>query len=127
MNRLFTNILTNDVAKTAAFYEAVFGMNRHYDSDWFVILVHDAQPGQEFGVLDRSSEIVPEVARGDFGGAMITFVVDDCEQTFLLAQGQGAAVVEAPQLMPYGQRRAVVRDPAGTVIDISSPEGEPTG
>lgn len=127
MNRLFTNILTDDVAETAAFYEAVFSMRRHYDSDWFVILVHDSLPGQEFGVLDRSSEIVPEVARTAFGGAMITFVVDDCQQVFSVAKDHGAGVIEAPQLMPYGQRRAIVSDPAGTIIDISSPEGEPTG
>ncbi len=127
MNRLFTNILTDDVAKTAAFYEAVFGMRRHYDSDWFVILVHDSLPEQEFGVLDRSSDIVPESARTPFGGAMITFVVDNCGETFSLAEIHGADVIERPRLMPYGQRRAIVRDPAGTVIDISSPEGEPTG
>ncbi|MEM8682876.1 MAG: VOC family protein [Pseudomonadota bacterium] len=121
MDRLFCNILVDDVAGVAVFYERVFGMQRHFDSDWFVILVHEGLPGHEYGILKRNSEIVPEEARTEFGGCMVTFVVADCDAVFALAEAHGAQVLESPRLMPYGQVRALVRDPAGTLIDISSP------
>ncbi|MEM1052925.1 MAG: VOC family protein [Pseudomonadota bacterium] len=127
MDRLFTSVLTDDVSGTAQFYETVFGMTRHFDADWFVILTHPQTPGLEFGVLDLNSTTVPDEARTSFGGAMVTMVVKDCDQSFTAAKQAGAAVVETPRLMPYGQRRALVRDPAGTLIDISSPQGEIEG
>ncbi|MEM7569401.1 MAG: VOC family protein [Pseudomonadota bacterium] len=121
MNRLFCNILTDDVDGLAGFYEAVFGMTRHFDSDWFVILVHADMPGQEFGILKKDADIVPGEARTAFGGAMITFVVGDSAATYDKALAAGARSIEAPKMMPYGQQRALVRDPAGTLIDISAP------
>lgn len=127
MDRLFTSILTDDVSGTAQFYENVFGMTRHFDADWFVILTDPERPGLEFGVLDVKSSTVPDEASTSFGGAMVTIVVKDCDQSFSAAKKAGTAVVETPRQMPYGQRRALVRDPAGTLIDISSPQGEVEG
>ena len=121
MDRLFTSIFADDVQATADFYVHVFGMHRHFDSDWFVILAHVDRPGIEYGILARESEVVPESVRAAPAGVMVTFVVHDCESTFAAATERGAAVVERPTVMPYGQTRALVRDPAGTLIDISSP------
>jgi predicted enzyme related to lactoylglutathione lyase len=52
---------------------------------------------------------------------MITFVVDNCGVSLRAALKHGARVIEEPQNMPYGQRRALVYDLAGTIVDISSP------
>ena len=52
---------------------------------------------------------------------MLTFVVDDCDAIYEKAQAANAVIVEPPREMPYGQRRMVLRDPAGTFVDISSP------
>ncbi|MEO0996934.1 MAG: VOC family protein [Pseudomonadota bacterium] len=127
MNRLFCNILADSVSPVAEFYERTFGMRRHFDSDWFVLLVHDDLPGHEYGILQRDADIVPEHARTAFGGCLITFVVADCREAFARAEQYGAEVVEPPRLMPYGQLRALVRDPAGTLIDISSPADDEAG
>ncbi|MEM9532189.1 MAG: VOC family protein [Pseudomonadota bacterium] len=121
MNRFFLNILSDDIEATATFYQQVFGMQRHFDSDWFVILNHAEMPAHELGILKRDAEIVPDTGRGPFGGGLVTLVVEDCDTTFERATLAGAEVVEPPKLMPYGQRRALVRDPAGALLDISSP------
>ncbi|MEM9838480.1 MAG: VOC family protein [Pseudomonadota bacterium] len=121
MKRAFTNILCDDPSKVALFYEAVLGMRRHADFGWFIILTHDDMPGMEFGLLDASHETVPEGAIPTPSGVMLTFVVDDAEACFQRAQDAGAVVVEPPTDMAYGQRRMVVKDPAGTLVDISAP------
>ncbi len=121
MDRCFTNLLSADVARSAAFYEALLGMQRHFDSDWFVILTHPDIDGLEFGILKRDHDIVPTEARATPAGVIVTFVVADCDAVFTAAEKEGAIVLEPPTDMPYGQRRLLLRDPDGTVIDVSSP------
>lgn len=121
MNRCFLNVLSADVGASAAFYENLLGMRRHFDSDWFVILTHDEMPGFEYGILQRDHAIVPAAVRAAPAGIMVTFVVADCDAVHLRAQSLGAPIVEPPTDMPYGQRRLLLRDPDGTVIDVSAP------
>lgn len=120
MQRCFTNILSNNVNKTAQFYEHILGMTRHFDSDWFVILTHDAIAGLELGILQRDHEIVPQAAQNPPTGIMLTFVVDDCNAIHNTAITHEVSVVETPTDMPYGQRRMLLLDPDGTMIDVSS-------
>ena len=121
MQRSFTNILTDEVADTAAFYEQVLGMTRQFSSDWFVNLVDPDNSSLELGILKRSHDIVPAEARQAPAGVILTFVVDDCHIVHRRAIDATAVIVEAPCEMPYGQLRMILRDPAGTFIDISSP------
>ncbi|MCZ4279232.1 hypothetical protein O4H49_00490 [Kiloniella laminariae] len=51
----------------------------------------------------------------------MTFVVLDCDALYQQALRMHAEIVEKPTDMPYGQRRMLVRDPDGTVLDISAP------
>lgn len=120
MQRGFANILTDEVAATATFYQELLGMEPKFSSDWFVNL-HDPQhPELEVGILARNHDLVPLGARTSPAGIMLTFVVDDCDATLEKAKEIGADLIELPKDMPYGQRRMVLRDPAGTYVDISS-------
>ncbi|MEO1029175.1 MAG: hypothetical protein AAFX02_08990 [Pseudomonadota bacterium] len=85
LSRLFCNILAEAVDETARFYENVFGLTRSFDSDWFVLLAHPDKPDLQYGIIRRNADIVPESARSEFGGAMISFVVDDCRSRFAVA------------------------------------------
>lgn len=121
MKRAFTSILVADPERSARFYEQLLGMNRHGDFGWFVILTHEGIPGLEFGILNRDHETVPAALAKAAGGALLTFVVDNVTESYARAQAMEADVLEAPTDMPYGQRRMLVRDPDGLVLDISSP------
>ncbi|MET1412676.1 VOC family protein [Roseibium sp. HPY-6] len=120
MQRCFTNILTEEVAVTAAFYEKLLGMTPKFSSDWFVNLADAETPGLELGILRQSSDIVPARAQRAPAGVILTFVVEDCDAVHERALELNAVVVEAPREMPYGQKRMILRDPAGTFLDISS-------
>jgi len=123
MKRCFTNILSSSVGETARFYEQIFGMKRKFDSDWFVVLTHDAIESLEVGILMRDHKVVPDSVRKSPSGVMITFVVDDCDTIYRKAVELGAQIIEAPKDMLYGQRRMLLLDPDGTVVDVSSPVG----
>ncbi len=46
--------------------------------------------------------------------------VDDADATFHRALGAGAVPIEEPADMPYGDRRAMVKDPSGNVWQIAT-------
>ena len=121
MQRNFVNILSDSVDETATFYERLLDMERQFDSEWFVVLTHAGMRDLEYGILKRNHEFVPESARAKPAGIIVTFVVSDCEGVYKRAVDMGADLVQAPTDMPYGQRRMLVRDPEGTLIDISAP------
>jgi len=124
LNRCFTNILSEDIDVCATFYEDLFDMRRHFDSEWFVLLTHDDIEGLEFGVLQRDHEVVHEHIRAAPAGVMLTFVVDDCDVVYQRAVDMEADIIETPADQFYGQRRMLLRDPDGTVVDVSAPAGD---
>jgi uncharacterized glyoxalase superfamily protein PhnB len=47
--------------------------------------------------------------------------VDDADDTFQRAVDAGPQVLEEPLDTPYGDRRAMVRDPFGNILQIAHP------
>ena len=124
VNRDLANIMTDDVAGPRDWYLALLPLKLHYDSDWFVILVPGTASGgppMELGIIERNNPIVPESFRATPQGIYLTFVVDDVDIIFAHAQMLGVPVLEEPNDTFYGQRRMLVEDPNGLLIDVSSP------
>jgi len=121
LDRAFTNILCSNVNAAAAFYQDLLGMTRHFESDWFVVLTHEGVQNLEFGLLDVENDIVPEAIKSGPRGVILTFVVKDVAPVFDKAKALHAKIIEPPTDMPYGQRRLLIEDRDGTVLDISAP------
>jgi uncharacterized glyoxalase superfamily protein PhnB len=77
---------------------------------------------------DRPSEIligdsIVMVSGVGVRGAMPAFLyvyLDDVDGAFARALAAGAAVVEEPRDVPYGDRRAMVEDPFGNLWQIAA-------
>ncbi|MGJ8529710.1 VOC family protein [Maritalea sp.] len=121
VSRLFYTILAKDVAASADFYTTILDLKRHFDSDWFVILVPKTGPLIELAILDVDNPIVPAEMAARATGGILTFVVQDVHISHKLALTAGAKIVSPPTAMPYGQERMLIEDPSGQLIDISSP------
>jgi predicted enzyme related to lactoylglutathione lyase len=120
MNRAFTNILCENPEATAAFYQSLLGLTRLGDFGWFILLGSPDMPQFELGILDFRHETVPAGLIPGGASAMLTFVVDDLQGVVERAAAIGAVVVQEPTDMPYGQTRLLLRDPAGTLVDVSA-------
>ena len=57
----------------------------------------------------------------DLFPAFLYVYVDDADATYRRAVDAGATTLEAPLDTPYGDRRAMVRDPFGNVFQIAHP------
>lgn len=108
------------------------------------MVVADVEAAVEFmrAVFDAAGEVPPErpaeirmgdsvvmvssVGERDLFPAFLYVYVDDADDTYQRAIAAGAASIEEPLDTPYGDRRAMVRDPFGNVFQIAHRETQPS-
>lgn len=79
--------------------------------------VPDGRPA-EIVVGDSMVMVGPIIERDPFPVFLYVYV-DDADKTCERAVAAGAEVVETPRDTPYGDRRAMVRDPFGNLYQIA--------
>lgn len=121
LRRVLYNILCKDMATSVTFYKELANFAEVYNSDWYVVLTAPDVPGLELGLIDQMSEFTPRHAWGVHEGTFLTLVVDDVFAAVERARALGVEVIEEPVALDYGQTRALIRDPNGLVIDLSTP------
>ncbi|MDQ1488320.1 MAG: PhnB protein [Actinomycetota bacterium] len=62
--------------------------------------------------------VSPATERDPFPGFLYVYV-DDADEAYQRALAAGATPLEAPLDTPYGDRRAMVRDPFGNVFQLA--------
>ena len=102
-------IVVSDVAAAADFLRAVFGATGE---------VRDGRPA-ELRIGDSVVMVSAAGQREQFPAFLYVYV-DDADGTYRRALTAGAVAMEEPFDTPYGDRRAMVRDPSGNVFQIAS-------
>ncbi|MEM6737346.1 MAG: VOC family protein [Bacteroidota bacterium] len=120
INRIMTNICSDNLAESRDFYTKLFDFKVDYDSDWFVHLI-SKEKKLELGIIDRRNEIVPKDFQNNPQGFYVTFVVENVDEIFVTAKSENFKVISGPTDTFYGQRRLLLKDPSGSLVDISSP------
>jgi uncharacterized glyoxalase superfamily protein PhnB len=101
-------IVVDDVAAAVAFLEAVFDA------------AGDVEPGRPAEMkIGDSLVMVSGAGERDLFPAFLYVYVDDADAVYRRALDAGAVTVEQPLDTPYGDRRAMVRDPFGNVFQIA--------
>jgi PhnB protein len=101
-------IVVSDVAAQVDFLRAVFDATGAVD------------PGRpaEVRIGDSLIMVSPAIERELFPVFLYVYV-DDADETYQRALTAGATTLETPLDTPYGDRRAMVRDPSGNVFQIA--------
>jgi len=120
ISRMMTNICSEQLAESKAFYTKLLNLKVSYDSEWFVQLTSQDSKF-ELGIIDRTNDMVPRDFQNYPQGFYLTFVVDDVDAVFEIAQAERMEIVSEPTDTFYGQRRLLLKDPNGTLVDISAP------
>ncbi len=121
ISRCFVNICSDRLPESRDYYVDVFGFEVMFDSDWFVQLTAPDGGAAAIGVMARDHELVPEPFRYPPQGCFVTIVVEDVETVFRRAGELGVPIVREPRDEFYGQRRLLLTDPNGFLVDVSSP------
>lgn len=101
-------MVVDDVEAQVRFLRAVFAATG------------DVEPGRPAEVRVGDSVImISSTDERDPFPAFLYVYVDDADKVFERAVDAGATVIEEPLDTPYGDRRAMVRDPFGNVFQIA--------
>ncbi len=119
IDRMITNICSEDLEKSKDFYTSLLDFTIAFESNWFIQLT-GTHPSLELGIISKSHEIVPEEVRDRPSGFYISFVVEDADALFQKALANNYIVIQKPHDTFYGQRRLLLKDPDGSIVDISS-------
>lgn len=120
INRLMINICSEAFDASKSFYTNLFDFRVDYDSDWFIHLISEDKQ-LELGIMDKQSDLIPTDFQQEPKGFYLTFVVDDVDALYQIAQTEQFKILQAPEDTFYGQRRMLLEDPNGALIDISAP------
>lgn len=119
--RLIPNICSTKLAESRDFYTRLLDLEVTFDSDWYVQLASTNTPGLELGILRQDHNLIPEAFRSSPQGLYLTFVVDDVDAVYAKAQAMTIEILQPPADEFYGQRRLLITDPNGLLLDISAP------
>ncbi|OEE67483.1 hypothetical protein A1OO_17195 [Enterovibrio norvegicus FF-33] len=119
--KILTNICSNDLQESKDFYANLLGLKIKYESDWYIQLCVPEDSEVEYGIIQWDHELVPKEYQNSPTGMYVTFVVSDVDATYEKALNMGLSILQAPRNEFYGQRRFLVKDPNGCLIDICSP------
>jgi PhnB protein len=101
-------IVVDDVAAQVTFLRAVFGATG------------SVEPGRPAEIqIGNSLVMVSQTDERDPFHAFLYVYVDDADAAYRRALDAGAVSVEAPLDTPYGDRRAMVRDPFGNIFQMA--------
>ena len=120
IDRLLTNVCSQNLEESKLFYTSLFSFKVDYDSDWFVHLISEGRE-LELGIIGQNHDVVPDKVKGKIVGAYLTFVVENVDECFKQCQELGYEIIQEPENTPYGQKRMLLVAPEGTVCDVSSP------
>lgn len=120
ISRMMTNICSDKLPESRNYYTKLFDFNVDYDSDWFVHLISKDKQ-LELGIISRTSEIVPDGIKNIPQGFYVTFVVENADDVYEIANKEGFEIISEPSDTFYGQRRLLLKDPNGVIVDVSSP------
>lgn len=123
MHLASTRIITADVGRLVAFYEAVTGLTAERHTADFAEL---RTPGATLAIGSTRTlalfggDAVAEAAANR--SAIIEFRVGDVDAEHArLAPVVGPALVQLPTTMPWGNRSLLLRDPDGTLVNLFAP------
>lgn len=119
--RMIPNICAQNLTASRDFYRTLLGLEVVFDSEWYVQLASPTPPPLELGIILRNHELVPPAFQAAPQGCYLTFVVEDVEAVYVQAQAMGVTVLQPPKDEFYGQRRMLLTDPSGLLVDISAP------
>ncbi len=121
MNLVSTRIITDDIKRLVAFYEAVTGLTPTWYTEDFAELVTPSCT-LAIGSTRTMGLFSPGAAHAaDNHSVILEFRVGDVDGEFVRIEKTLGDVVQQPTTMPWGNRSLMFRDPDGNLVNVFTP------
>jgi len=103
-------LVVEDAAKLVNFLKQAFDATGDFRTDMPSVIT-----------IGDSLVMISSVGPRDAMAAFLFLYVDDIDDTYRHALEAGAVTLEEPQDLPYGDRRAMIKDPCNNIWQIATP------
>ena len=117
--RMIANLFTDRLQESKDFYEQVLDFKAEFESSWYINL-KSQDSMMEIGLFPKTTDLIPEGYVGNPSGVNLAFVVNDLDEVYERAMSRQVRIVLQPEDEFLGQRRMLIEDPNGLLLDISS-------
>jgi predicted enzyme related to lactoylglutathione lyase len=118
-SRLIANLFSDDIQASKDFYENILDFKTEFESNWYINL-KSRNSQIEIGLFPKDTDLIPHHYVQSPSGVNLSFVVNDLDEVYERAISLNAIIVQKPEEEFYGQRRMLLEDPNGLLLDISS-------
>ena len=109
VRQVMPNLPCRDPAASAAFWKAVLGFDTDIDRGFLTYLKHgETSQRTRLAVVAEERATLP----------VVSFEVDDLDDTLARAVAAGAEITYGPATEIYAMRRFFMRDPDGNLVSI---------
>jgi catechol 2,3-dioxygenase-like lactoylglutathione lyase family enzyme len=116
---IYPLITVTKLAESRDFFVKHFGMHLVFEASWVAMLARAEGGSIALGLMTAdhpSNPPGPEEFNGK--GMIITFQVEDAAAEHKRLQAAGAPITYGLAVEPWGQRRFMVQDPSGILVDV---------
>jgi catechol 2,3-dioxygenase-like lactoylglutathione lyase family enzyme len=116
---IYPLITVTKLAESRDFFVKHFGMSLVFEASWVAMLARAEGGSIALGLMTAdhpSNPPGPEEFNGK--GMIITFQVEDAAAEHKRLQAAGAPITYGLAVEPWGQRRFMVQDPSGILVDV---------
>ncbi len=116
---IYPLITVKQFGESRDFFVKVFGMHLAFEASWVAMLARTEGGPIVLGLMTAdhpSNPPGPEVFDGR--GMIMTFQVEDAVAEHERLQAAGAPITYGLATEPWGQKRFMVRDPSGILVDV---------
>lgn len=114
-------LLSADVPAASAFYQRHFGFRPMYEADWYVHLQSADDQDINLAIVAKDHETIPAAARGQTGGVLLNFEVEDVDAEYRRLGSEGMEIALPLRDELFGQRHFILQAPDGVLIDVIRP------
>ncbi len=120
-SQFYPVLMSDDVAKTSAFYQENFRFEPKFNSDWYVHLQSKEDETVNIGIVQGNHPTVPKAGQGKSSALLINFEVEDVDAEYAKVQEKGLPIILPIKDEEFGQRHYMTQDPNGVQIDVITP------
>jgi len=119
MKKLYPLLITDKLNDCEQFYVDLFGFKTVFKQDWYIQLLHE-DTGTELAFMVSNADNQPQELHPGFTGAglVYSFEVDDAKAEYQRLSKKDPVMVMPLTDEEWGQRHFIIRDPAGTYVDV---------
>ena len=118
LSDLYPIVMTDRLAECRRFWVDRLGFDVVFEASWILVLASEGEQRMVAFMTPDHPSTPPGRERFGATGLLLTLEVEDVDAEHARLAADGVEILHGPVDEPWGQRRFLMRDPAGVWVDV---------